>query len=103
MAIDKEQVLDALRQVIDPELGINIVDMGLIYGIEIQGDRVHVKMTLTTPGCPMSAPLVAMADAAIREGVPEAETVEIELVWEPPWDPSRLSEIAKKKLGLPTE
>ena len=103
MAIDKEQVLDALRQVIDPELGINIVDMGLIYGIEIQGDRVHVKMTLTTPGCPMSAPLVAMADAAIREGVPEAETVEIELVWEPPWDPSRLSEAAKKRLGLPTE
>lgn len=96
----RDQVINALRQVNDPELGINIVDLGLVYDVDIENSGVHVKMTLTTPGCPLTFYLVGMAEAAIRQALPDIEKVEIELVWEPPWDPSRMSEAAKIQLGL---
>ena len=97
---NRDQVINVLRQVDDPELGINIVDLGLIYDVEIENSSVHVKMTLTTPGCPLTSYLVGIAEAAIRQALPDIEKVELELVWEPPWDPSRMSEAAKIKLGL---
>lgn len=96
----RDQVINALRQVNDPELGINIVDLGLVYDVDIENSGVHVKMTLTTPGCPLTFYLVGMAEAAIRQALPDIEKVETELVWEPPWDPSRMSEAAKIQLGL---
>jgi metal-sulfur cluster biosynthetic enzyme len=96
----RDQIIHALRQVNDPELGINIVDLGLVYDVVVKNSGVHIKMTLTTPGCPLTFYLTGMAEAAIRQTLPDVEKVEIELVWEPPWDPSRMSEAAKKRLGL---
>jgi metal-sulfur cluster biosynthetic enzyme len=95
----KEQILEALRNVHDPELGINIVDLGLVYGVEIAGDAVHVTYTLTTMGCPIGP----MIEAEIRrflstiEGV---EQVEAEMVLRPPWTPEMMSEEAKAALGF---
>jgi metal-sulfur cluster biosynthetic enzyme len=97
---NRDQVINALRQVNDLELGINIVDLGLIYDVDIKNSCVHIKMTLTTPGCPLTSYVVGMAEAAIRQALPDIEKIELELVWEPPWDPSRMSEAAKIKLGL---
>jgi metal-sulfur cluster biosynthetic enzyme len=97
--LSRDQIMQALRQVIDPELGINIVDLGLVYAVDIEDSRVHVRMTVTTPGCPMAFYLIRAAEAAVRDAVPDAENVEVELVWEPPWDPSRLSDAARAQLG----
>ena len=95
----EEQVRAALTEVNDPEIGINIVDLGLVYGIEIINDRVFVKMTMTTPACPLHAYLSKAAEDAIRGHFPDVNAVHIELVWEPPWDPARMSGAARKQLG----
>lgn len=96
--VTEEAVMEALSQVYDPEIPISVVDLGLIYGVDIQGDRVHVKMTMTTPGCPLHA--VMTSEAKIRvlalEGVSEAE---VELVWDPPWTPERISDNLKREMG----
>ena len=94
-----EQIRDALRQVDDPELGINIVDLGLVYAIEVLGETIFVKMTMTTPACPLHAYLSAESEKAIRSRFPGIGRVEIELVWEPPWEPGRMSPAAKQQLG----
>jgi metal-sulfur cluster biosynthetic enzyme len=88
--ITEQVVLDTLRQVVDPEIGSNIVDLGLIYDVAIIGTRVDVKMTLTTPGCPMHESICQGAQLALLnlEGVEEAN---VELVWEPPWHPGMIS------------
>lgn len=90
-AITEQTVLDALRQVIDPELGCNIVDLGLIYNVAIAGSKVRVGMTLTTPGCPMHASISQGAQIVLLglEGVTDAE---VEVVWDPPWDPTMMTE-----------
>lgn len=90
-ALTEELVLGALRQVIDPELGCNIVDLGLVYGVEIIGGKIQVKMTLTTPGCPMHDSISQGAQIALLQldGVTDAE---VEVVWDPPWDPSMMTE-----------
>lgn len=87
-------VLDALRQVIDPEIGCNLVDLGLIYDVAITGARVRVTMTLTTPGCPMHASLCAGVQTALL-GLDGVEDVEVELVWDPPWHPSMMAETVR--------
>jgi metal-sulfur cluster biosynthetic enzyme len=95
----KEQILEALRNVHDPELGINIVDLGLVYGVEIEGDAVHVTYTLTTMGCPIG-PLI---EAEIRQFLSTVEgvgEVEAEMVLRPPWTPEMMSEEAKAALGF---
>lgn len=97
--ITEEQVLNALRQVIDPELGINIVDLGLIYSVDIEGNRVQVAMTMTTPACPLSGMLTNAAESAIWQFTPEVESVHIRLVWEPPWNSNLISEQGKVELG----
>lgn len=89
----------ALTQVNDPEIGINIVDLGLVYGIEIINDRVFVKMTMTTRACPLHAYLSKAAEDAIRGHFPDVNAVHIELVWEPPWEPARMSGAARKQMG----
>lgn len=97
--LTEEAVRDALRQVVDPELGINIVDLGLVYGIEIEDGRVHIRMTLTAIGCPLSYMVDQMVKAAVRE-IPGVQDVEVELVWDPPWTPDRMSEEARALLGF---
>jgi len=89
--ITEELILETLRQVIDPELGCNIVDLGLIYDVKINGSAVFVAMTLTTPGCPMHESISQGARTVLLglEGVNDAE---IEVVWDPPWHPSMMTE-----------
>ena len=94
-----EQVEQALRSVVDPELGVNVVDLGLVYGIEAEGNRVRVRMGLTSPTCPMGGHLREQAEKRIREQVPGIAAVDVDLVREPPWDPSRMSEAARRLLG----
>ncbi len=97
--VETAAVYSALRQVIDPELGCNVVDLGLIYDVSITGARVVVKMTLTTPGCPMHDSIAAGARYALLnlEGV---EEVEVELVWDPPWHPNMMSDVGRAHVGL---
>ncbi|MEW6046431.1 MAG: iron-sulfur cluster assembly protein [Bacillota bacterium] len=97
--LTEEAVREALRRVVDPELGINIVDLGLIYGIEIEGGKVHVRMTLTAIGCPLAYMVNEMVNQAVRE-IPGVEDVQVEIVWDPPWTPERMSEEAKALLGF---
>lgn len=98
-AIPLDQVLNALRQVVDPELGINIVDLGLVYHIEVHDTRVQVTMTMTTPACPLSAYLKERVEAVLRQQVPDIQSVEVQLVWDPPWRPTMMSEAAREQLG----
>lgn len=98
MAIE-DIVREALRGVIDPEAGMNIVDLGLVYGIEAAPDRVRVAMTITTPSCPVGPMLVDEAKAAIRAALPEAAELEVDMVWEPPWHAGLMSERAKQHFG----
>jgi metal-sulfur cluster biosynthetic enzyme len=85
--IDEAIVMETLRQVVDPEIGVNIVDLGLVYGVAITDGVVKVRMTLTTPGCPMHDSISWGVKNALMnlEGVADAE---VEIVWDPPWDPS---------------
>ena len=92
-------VRSALQTVYDPELGLDIVSLGLIYDIQIRQETVHILMTLTTPGCPMHDAIGLGAEWALQQ-LPGITNVEIELTWNPPWDPSRMSEAARFALGF---
>ncbi len=92
-------ILQALRGVNDPEVGVNIVDLGLVYSTEIQGGDVRIAMTMTTPACPMHSYLTEEAREAILSQCDEVEKVNVELVWEPPWSPRMISEKGKRQLG----
>ena len=96
---DEVALLEALKNVIDPELMINIVDLGLIYSIDQEDDKVKVEMTLTSPACPAGPQLVQQSKLAIEkvEGVKEAE---IKLVLSPPWSPDRMTDEARDQLGI---
>ena len=96
--LDAEVVQKALRQVKDPEVGLNIVELGLVYDVEVDGGDVHVKMTLTSPGCPVGPEILSEADQVIRvlDGV---ESVEVELVWEPFGTPERIDPKVRAFLG----
>ncbi|MBZ5697974.1 MAG: iron-sulfur cluster assembly protein [Acidobacteriia bacterium] len=96
---NEEQIRAALMEVNDPELGINIVDLGLVYGIDVSSAGVDIKMTMTTPTCPLHAYLSKASEDAIRSHFPDVNVVHIEFVWEPPWDPARMSQTARKQLG----
>lgn len=96
--VTKDKVMEVLRTVIDPELGINIVDLGLVYEIELDAKHnVHVVMTLTTPGCPLHDSIQTGVHNAVSaiDGIGE---VSVNLVWFPPWSPDKMSEEAKKQL-----
>jgi metal-sulfur cluster biosynthetic enzyme len=97
--VTKENVLEVLSGVYDPEIPIDIVNLGLIYGVDIEDGNVHVKMTMTAPGCPSSAEIAAESKILIEE-LPGVKSASIEIVWDPPWDPSRMSEDAKQSMGL---
>lgn len=95
----EEAIRVALRNVIDPEVGMNVVDLGLVYGIEIAPSRVRVAMTMTTPACPMGAMITEDAKEAIRDIAPDGVDIVVELVWDPPWDSSKMSDHAKQHFG----
>jgi metal-sulfur cluster biosynthetic enzyme len=94
-----EQVLEALRNVHDPELGINIVDLGLVYGVEIENGSVHITYTLTTMGCPIG-PMIEAEMQRFLSGVEGIDEVEAEMVVRPAWTPEMMSEEAKAALGF---
>ena len=94
-----EQLRNTLRSVVDPEVGVNIVDLGLVYQVEVTPEAVKVLLTMTSPACPLSDLVIADAESALWAVVPEAVPVSIELVWSPPWDPSMMSDKARENLG----
>lgn len=94
----EQAVLDALRDVWDPELGLDVVSLGLVYGVEVVDGAVTVDMTLTTPGCPVAESLPTEARDALQRALPDHH-VEVRVVWDPPWTPERLSDEALDALG----
>ena len=91
-------ITDNLKQIYDPEIPMNIVDLGLIYAMEWTGDDVKLKMTLTAPGCPVAGILAEEVKTAI-EKVPSVHSGVVEMVWDPPWSPDRMSDFAKRQFG----
>ncbi|QMU56555.1 MAG: DUF59 domain-containing protein [Candidatus Mycalebacterium zealandia] len=96
--LTKETVFEALGQVNDPELPVSIVDLGLIYDVQISGNDVGLKMTLTTPGCSMGGMISGQAEEALK--AIGARNVLVQMVWDPPWNPDMMSPEAKRKLGV---
>jgi metal-sulfur cluster biosynthetic enzyme len=96
--ISEEDVMDALTNVIDPELGLDFVELGLIYGVEISDGNIHVTFTLTTPGCPIGPQVTEQIDEFVGE-LEGVRNVECEMVFTPPWSPEMMSEDAKFALG----
>ncbi len=100
-SITADGVMEALKEVYDPELAMDIVNLGLVYGVDVEGRSVRVRMTLTSPGCPIGPMLQEMARGAIRRAHPDVEDVRVDIVWSPPWDPYKMaSEEAKDMLGI---
>jgi len=97
MATEAE-VWQALKSVYDPEIPVNIVDLGLVYEVKVNGDHVYVKMTMTAPGCPMHAFMTRDAKQKI-ESLPGVKVANVELVWDPPWTPARMTPEGRKALG----
>ena len=97
--VTKEEILEALKEVYDPEIPVDIVNLGLIYDVNIEDGKVKILMTLTAIGCPVGPLIVDMVKLRLLklEGVKE---VEVELTYDPPWTPDKMSEEAKKKLGM---
>ena len=95
----RDEVIEALRQVEDPELGMDIVDLGLLYDVEVEGPRVKVTHSLTSMGCPVGPLIQEDIDRVTRE-LPGVEDVDVELTWDPPWTPDKMSDDAKFILGF---
>jgi metal-sulfur cluster biosynthetic enzyme len=95
----KDELYEALRQVEDPELGMDIVDLGLLYDVEVEGAKVKITYSLTSMGCPAGPLIAGDIDRAARE-VPGVEDVDLELIFDPPWTPDRMSDDAKFILGF---
>ena len=95
----KEDVVDALRQVEDPELGMDIVELGLLYDVAVEGPKVKVSYSLTSMGCP-AGPMIEEDIQNVASGVEGVQEVETDLVWDPPWTPERMSDDAKFILGF---
>lgn len=94
-----EQIRNTLRSVVDPEVGVNIVDLGLIYDVAITAATINVSLTMTSPACPLGDLIIEEAESALRAVVPEEVEVRFALVWSPPWDPSMMSDKARQNLG----
>jgi metal-sulfur cluster biosynthetic enzyme len=97
--VTKDDVLEALHQVEDPELGMDIVELGLLYDVEVEGSKVRVTHSLTSMGCP-AGPMIQEDIHRVTSERPGVEDVEIELTWDPPWTPERMSDDAKFILGF---
>lgn len=95
----EEQILETLKEVNDPEIGVNIVDLGLVYKVEIKPEEVYVQLTMTSPACPLHGVITRNMDKILRKSFPDLGPMTIELVWEPPWNPEMMSPAAKLQLG----
>ena len=98
-AVNEDDVRDALSRVMGPEAGMNIVDLGLVYGVEVSPEGVHVLLTMTSAACPMAEMIVDDVHRQLAVALPAETRVEVELVWEPPWTPDRMSEVARSMFG----
>ncbi|NJE26003.1 metal-sulfur cluster assembly factor [Thermococcus sp. MV5] len=98
--LTREIIIEKLKEVIDPELGIDVVNLGLIYEIDMRPDNtVYVKMTMTTPGCPLTMWLLQAVEQKVLE-IPGVKDAEIELTFDPPWTPDRISDEVRKRFGM---
>jgi len=97
--VTMEEIVKALKECYDPEIPVNVWDLGLIYDVAVDGDKVHVKMTLTAPGCPMHTFISQEVRGKLQSinGVKEAT---VEVVWDPPWSPDKMNPEAKARLGI---
>ena len=98
-AFSDDAVREALRQVDDPEAGMNIVDLGLVYGVEVSGNAIDIDLTMTTAACPMTDLIVEQARDAVAAITPRGVAVNVRLVWDPPWTPDRMTGIAREHFG----
>jgi len=96
---DDDAIREALRQVEDPEAGMNIVDLGLVYGIEVADAAVHIDLTMTTAACPMADMIMDQGAPAVGAIVPPGTAIDVELVWDPPWTPDKMTGIAREHFG----
>ncbi len=96
--VSETLILTALKHVLDPEIGVNIVDLGLVYEVKVENGDVYITMTMTTPGCPLHESISKGAEEAVRQ-LPGVENVKVDLVWQPAWTPERMSDWARKQLG----
>lgn len=96
---DAETLRAALRRVVDPEVGVNIVDLGLVYRLESRPNGVEIDLTMTSPACPLGDVIIDDIHAALAPLLPAGETAAVNLVWEPPWDPAMINPETKLKLG----
>jgi metal-sulfur cluster biosynthetic enzyme len=94
-----ESIRTALRQVIDPEVGVNIVDLGLVYGIDVTPEGVRITMTMTSPACPMADMIIDDMDAALDALLPAGMRIDVQLVWDPPWHPGMMKADARRHFG----
>lgn len=99
MTTETQTLQDALRQVIDPEVGMNIVDLGLVYRLEQTADGVELDLTMTSPACPMGEGIAQEAENILAANVPPGCPVHVQLVWNPPWTPERMSDHARSHFG----
>jgi len=97
--VTQEQVYEVLRNCYDPEIPVNVVDLGLIYDVTVNEDNVNVVMTLTARGCPLHSFISQEIQTRVA-AIPGVKSANVQVVWDPPWDPSRLSDAAKKILGI---
>ncbi len=95
----QDEVLNVLKEVEDPEIGVNVVDLGLVYTIAVDNGDVNVEMTLTAPGCPMHETIARAAEMAI-ETLPDVKDAHVKMVWSPPWTPDRLTDEGRRLLGF---
>ncbi len=100
MAVTEEQVYQALRECYDPEIPVNVVDLGLVYDVKVIDDWVGVKMTLTAPGCPAHSWISQNVKQRVMQ-IPGIKDADVRIVWEPQWNPGMMSEEAKKTLNWP--
>lgn len=100
---DEQQIRDILRQVIDPEVGRDIVSLGLVYRVEVAAGRLLIEMTMTSPACPMGEMIMEDVHAALARALPGTMAPEVRLVWEPPWNPSMMDEATKEHFGWEPE
>ena len=97
----EHQVIEVLKTIYDPEIPVNIYALGLIYNIDISEDNdIQVDMTLTSPACPVAETLPPMIEQSLKLQIPEANMTVVQVVWEPPWDQTKMSEAAKLELGM---
>ncbi|MFN3746587.1 MAG: metal-sulfur cluster assembly factor [Hyphomicrobiaceae bacterium] len=95
-----DDILTALKAVIDPELGINIVDLGLVYQATRSESGIHIALTMTTPACPLGEMMSEEIKRVLRERFPDARDTRVDLVWDPPWSPELMTEESRRQLGM---